>query len=399
MTNPMLNPQPNYSGVTIQITNPAVNVTPKGTYCTCPQYAPNINPQYVNPIGIGNDAYLQTAKNNSALQESQMPTGYSSAYPAQYYLNNYNYPVNPNGVENGYAQNIQNSEVTKTSSISERQNYTSEGVNDNKEISLNNDKNITNGIPNNIANEEADYVNDPNAGAGIANKYSVYAKQNNQEEDLTKSQNIINDISDREAAAAEEKKNTKETKIVALTDDYIKSLENYLNNPNQEIRLMASKEILTRLDEDKDRYNDAALNALLNKMLQDPAKLVRIAALSAFASQLASGNDYTVQLLQNIQSNPNSDKEDILQAADILLKMSAGVETKNIPIEEYEARVKARNEARINAKTKARMEAEAEARLKAEAKLKEKAEAEAMKKAEAEARAEIEAQKAQQQNK
>ena len=148
---------------------------------------------------------------------------------------------------------------------------------------------------------------------------------------MTRSKTIIGDLDEREAEIEEEKKNTKETKIVALTDEYIKSLENYLNNPNDEIRLMASKEVLTRLDEDKDRYNDAALNALLNKMMQDPNKLVRIASLSACASQLASGNDYTVQLLHNIQSNPNSDKEDVLQAADILLKMSAGVEVKNIP--------------------------------------------------------------------
>ena len=97
---------------------------------------------------------------------------------------------------------------------------------------------------------------------------------------------------------------------------------------------MASKEILTRLDEDKDRYNDAALNALLNKMLQDPSKLVRIAALSAFSSQLASGNDYTVTLLKNIQNNPSADKEDVLQAADILLKMSGGTEIKHIPVPE-----------------------------------------------------------------
>ena len=67
-------------------------------------------------------------------------------------------------------------------------------------------------------------------------------------------------------------------------------------------------------------------------MIQDPSKLIRVAALSAFASGLASGNDYTVQLLQNIQSNPNADKEDVLQAADILLKMSAGTEVKNIPV-------------------------------------------------------------------
>ena len=109
-------------------------------------------------------------------------------------------------------------------------------------------------------------------------------------------------------------------------------MENYLNNPNKEIRLMASKEILTRLDEDRDRYDDAALNALLNKMLQDPEKLVRISALSAFSSGLASGNDYTVELLNNIQNNPNANKEDVVQAAKILLKMSAGTEIKYVPI-------------------------------------------------------------------
>ena len=109
------------------------------------------------------------------------------------------------------------------------------------------------------------------------------------------------------------------------------SLENYLNNPNTELRLMASKEVLTRLDEDRDRYDDAALNALLNKMLQDPEKLVRIAALSAFSSQLASGNDYTETLLKQIQENPNADKEDVLEASTILLKRSAETEIKYVP--------------------------------------------------------------------
>ena len=108
-------------------------------------------------------------------------------------------------------------------------------------------------------------------------------------------------------------------------------LENYLNNPNAEIRVMAAKEILTRLNEDRDRYNDAALNALLNKMLQDPNKNVKIAALSAFASQLACGNDFTVELLQKIQNDPNADKEDALQAANALLMMSATFEEKLVP--------------------------------------------------------------------
>jgi hypothetical protein len=150
-------------------------------------------------------------------------------------------------------------------------------------------------------------------------------------EDLSKSTNIITDINNRVAEQKELEKHGKQTKIVALTNEYIMSLENYLNNPNTEIRLMAAKEVLTRLDEDKDRYDDAALNALLNKMLQDPAKLVRVAALSAFSSQLASGNEYTVKLLTKIQNNPHGDKEDALQAANSLLRMSSRTEIKYVP--------------------------------------------------------------------
>lgn len=291
MTNQIINPQPNYSGVTIQIANPAVNVTPNGTYCACSPTNQNAIPQ-------------------TQCLDALNPTGYAKAYPAQYYLSNYNY-------------NYQNPALAQ-------QRNNQESVESNNDVNRQVTQPDSNENP--IDYNQQQYVTDPNAGAGIANKYSLYAdSENGQEADMTKSQNIIDDISEREAKIAEEKKNTKETKIVALTDEYIKSLENYLNNPNQEIRLMASKEILTRLDEDKDRYDDAALNALLNKMLQDPSKLIRVAALSAFASQLASGNNYTVQLLQNIQNNPNADKEDVLQAADILLKMSAGTEIKNIP--------------------------------------------------------------------
>ena len=166
---------------------------------------------------------------------------------------------------------------------------------------------------------------------GTALKHYDTGENKDVKQDMTKSTGIIDDLDAREEQIKADKKNSKQKRVVALTDEYIKSLENYLNNPNDEIRLMASKEILMRLDEDKDRYNDAALNALLNKMLQDPSKLIRVAALSAFASQLASGNDFTVELLHNIQANPSADKEDVLQAADILLKMSGGTEVKNIP--------------------------------------------------------------------
>ncbi len=285
MTNPMFSPQPNYSGVTIQIMNPAVNVCPNnGKNKSCL----NNGCYEVYPNGI-HDNQPQTV--NLISNPNQKPE-YPNAYPAQYYLNNYNYPANADGTnlagQNDVSDAYENQ--NKPASVTHAEN------------------NVT------------------------PNSYKIYAQENEQKDnDMTRSENIKEDLAQREADIEEKKKNTKETKIVALTDEYIKSLENYLNNPNDEIRLMASKEVLTRLDEDKDRYDDAALNALLNKMMQDPNKLVRIAALSAFSSQLASGNDYTVKLLHNIQSNPNSDKEDVLQAADILLKMSAGVEVKNIP--------------------------------------------------------------------
>ena len=376
MTNPMFNPQPNYSGVTIQIANPSVNVSPNQT-TTCPGYAGiipqgNLNQtQYsipnripyknaygelskasVNPYDIQNGSvdkygtnYAENVQNpyyantDSVINEQNGVTnpikqGYPNAYPAQYYLNNYNYGVNgngnggfndaPNGTNgtNAYENiNGQNRNFTDNSNIN-KHGYPQQQANQN--IPNQNIQDFANDNENGFQNEQFD-----------VNSYKMYADKNEPKEtDMTRSTNIIDGIDERVAEEAKEKKNTKEKKIVALTDEYIKSLENYLNNPNDEIRLMASKEVLKRLDEDKDRYNDAALNALLNKMMQDPAKLVRIAALSAFASRLASGNDYTVQLLHNIQSNPNADKEDVLQAADILLKMSAGVEVKNIPIPE-----------------------------------------------------------------
>lgn len=271
MTNPMYSSQPNYSGVTIQIANPAV-------------YAGGGGMDRVNSYGVSqpqicpNNNYYPQPQNASAVytQQEALPS-----YPPQYYLNNYNYQNNGTDARK------------------------------NKEASA----------ENGLAAVRTD----------AENAVKQYEPDIEEPQDFSKSKAVIDDLDARAAAEAEEKKNSKQKRVVALTDEYIKSLENYLNNPNDEIRLMASKEILTRLDEDKDRYNDAALNALLNKMLQDPSKLIRVAALSAFASQLASGNDYTITLLHNIQQNPSADKEDVLQAADILLKMSAGTEVKNIP--------------------------------------------------------------------
>lgn len=294
---------PAYSGVTINVTHPNMNagyptcnhqhppvqqcMQPPCQHTMCqapvysvPQQVPVYNaipqqiqpqPQMLNPVM----PYYQPYPVNN------QPENNSATYPAQYYLNNYNYVTgNPNQGQSGQVMGANQPQV------------------------------FTN-VPEQLNQVPTEPVT-----------------QQEVVEDTTKSTEIISDLDDRLNEQKDLEKNGKKTKIIALTDEYIMSLENYLNNPNSEIRLMAAKEVLTRFDEDKDRYDDAALNALVNKMLQDPEKLIRIAALSALSSQLASGNDYTVQLLNQIQSNPNADKEDVVQAADILLKMSADTETK-----------------------------------------------------------------------
>ena len=319
MTNPMINPQqPNYSGVTIQISNPAVNLGRNANIPNAPQgyqvQGYQDIPQGVYQIPqaqIGAIPQKEIYGYATNPQMVQQPNGFQ-AYPPQYYLNNYNYQGNGKAVED----TVNKSDI--------------EAIN--KELENLKNSPETTGVPQQINNSDEKAIqNDEMNSDGTALKHYDSGENKDVKQDMTKSTGIIDDLDAREEQIKADKKNSKQKRVVALTDEYIKSLENYLNNPNDEIRLMASKEILMRLDEDKDRYNDAALNALLNKMLQDPSKLIRVAALSAFASQLASGNDFTVELLHNIQANPSADKEDVLQAADILLKMSGGTEVKNIP--------------------------------------------------------------------
>ena len=103
------------------------------------------------------------------------------------------------------------------------------------------------------------------------------------------------------ADSSNDKKKTEKREIVQLTDDYIKTVENYLNNQNPEIRILGAKEVLARLQEDDSRKDDVALNALVNKMLQDPSQQIKFLALAALDSRVASGDEVSIKLLQDIQ--------------------------------------------------------------------------------------------------
>lgn len=138
-----------------------------------------------------------------------------------------------------------------------------------------------------------------------------------------------------QAVATPESKKTEKREIVQLTDMYIKNLENALNDQNNQVRLMAAKEVLARLQEDPSRKDDPALNALVNKMLQDPYTPVRFIAMSAIESRTASGDDTSVKILQNIQKQKTTTGDDAVQAHHALLQMSSKTTQK-----EFEAKEK-----------------------------------------------------------
>jgi len=146
--------------------------------------------------------------------------------------------------------------------------------------------------------------------------------------------------------STDSKKKTEKRKIIELTDDYIRNLENYLNSQDKEVRLNAAKEVYNRLEEDESRYDDKALNALINKMLQDPSEQVRFIALSALDGRIVSGDDYTVNLLKNMQATQTSGfGQDAIDASSILLKMSGK------PIEkEFEVKQEKKKEAKTDKK-------------------------------------------------
>lgn len=146
-------------------------------------------------------------------------------------------------------------------------------------------------------------------------------------------QNLAQPVPPVQAVLPADKK-TEKREVVQLTDTYIKNLEMYLNNQKKEVRLMGAKEVLARLQEDESRKNDPALNALINKMLQDPYQPVKFIAMAALESRAVTGNQTTVGLLRNLQqltpaSGVNSinrknafNDEDSLKSSKILLKMS-----------------------------------------------------------------------------
>lgn len=108
--------------------------------------------------------------------------------------------------------------------------------------------------------------------------------------------------------------------IVLLTDDYIKTLENYIRNDNVDIKLMGAKELMKRFREDESRKNDPALTALLNLVLQSKYSTVKMVGTTILENGWAQGDELTQKLLYNMQQSNTGYGLDALDAAKAALK-------------------------------------------------------------------------------
>ena len=114
--------------------------------------------------------------------------------------------------------------------------------------------------------------------------------------------------------------NQKTKDIVLLTDDYIKTLENYIRNDNPDIKLMGAKELMKRFREDESRKNDPALTSLLNLTLQSKYSPVKMVGMGILQNGWAQGDALTQQLLSQIQQSESGYGLDALDAANAALK-------------------------------------------------------------------------------
>ena len=171
-------------------------------------------------------------------------------------------------------------------------------------------------------------VNNGNINNGTNN--GTIGNNNNNTTNTTNSNNTTT----TSTSETDNKKKTEKKKIVQLTDDYIRNLENYLNSQEKEVRLNAAKEVYARLEEDESRKDDKALTALINKMLQDPMQEVRLLALTALEGRIVTVDNYTVGLLNKMQSSKDGYGQDALDASKILLKMSGKEIEKEVPVKD-----------------------------------------------------------------
>ena len=161
----------------------------------------------------------------------------------------------------------------------------------------------------------------PNANVSNVNNYPTNAQTYPQNYYTTQP---AQQVAQQPIAAAKiedtKPKEIKTKEIVQLSDDYLKTLESYLDNQDYKIRAMGVKELINRFSEDESRKSDIGLTALLNKALQDPKDSIRFMAMTILNSGYATGDELTQKLINNIRVNNGAYGDDNIVAAEVQLK-------------------------------------------------------------------------------
>lgn len=329
---PQCAPQQNYAQAP-QITAPAPQPA------TNPNYA-GVNIQIFNPMVGTPEGYVYPQQTNSAYSSGTQ----GGCYPANYYTAG-QYPQGTFAPQNPYVNQNANQNANANGTAQGQGYYDQNGVfhpssenqNGNGALNANNADGKTNGANATNATDGANTEKDAN-NADANKKTDENANKNGEN-----SQNNVNNNNSNNDKNADSKTNeadkkdgkkTEKKQIVELTDDYIKTLENYLNSQDTEVRLMGAKEVVNRLSEDSSRKDDPALTALVNKMLQDPSASIRAIALSLVDSRTVLGDDYTVKVLKKMQNSKDGYGQDSTQATSALLKMAGKTVEKEVEVKD-----------------------------------------------------------------
>lgn len=195
-------------------------------------------------------------------------------------------------------------------------------------------------LPNQAINGGVTQTQNVTVTPPVYNNPAVTTQQQNQTTQPQAGGQLNTNESTSTSNSEKSDKKTEKRTIVMLTDDYIKNVENYLNSQDKEVRLMGAKEVVARALEDPSRKDDKALNALVNKMIQDPDMKVRFLGLSLLYSRNITGDDYTVNVLKNMQNTTTGYGQDALMAANILLKMSGQTTEKEFEVTDKDKKKK-----------------------------------------------------------
>ena len=169
----------------------------------------------------------------------------------------------------------------------------------------------------------ANYNNMFNNQPNIPYQNSNALKANEQPNLLEKTSNS-NEASKADEANKTDKKDDEAKKIVPLTDDYIKTLEKYLNDANPKVRLIGANDLMERFKEDENRKDNPSLISLLNKILKDPSVTIRFVGLLIMQLGYSVGNEETIQILKQLQqANKDKTGEEQLMISKILLQLAA----------------------------------------------------------------------------